>query len=85
MSIDLAEIRARNPIESIIGEKYKLKKVARTFKAEEHDSLVVFPATQSYYWYSRDEGGDVFDWVGREMLGYGSAWSNRQPEQSPWL
>jgi hypothetical protein len=81
MSIDLAEIRARNPIESIIGEKYKLKKVARTFKAEEHDSLVVFPATQSYYWYSRDEGGDVFDWVGREMLGYGNSWSNRQPEQ----
>ncbi|MCI0555028.1 MAG: CHC2 zinc finger domain-containing protein, partial [Anaerolineae bacterium] len=73
MSIDLDEIRSSNPIEAIISEKYKLKKATRNFKAEEHDSLVVFPATQSYYWFSRDEGGDVFDWVGREVLGYGSA------------
>src|SRR6185369_2593365 len=79
--IDLEEIRARNRIEELIGEKYPLRKVSRTFKAQEHDSLVVFPDTQSYYWYSRDEGGDVIDWVGREILGYGTSWSNRNPQQ----
>ena len=79
-SIDLEEIRTRNRIEDLIGEKYPLRKVSRTFKSQEHDSLVVFPDTQSYYWYSRDEGGDVIDWVGREVLGYGTSWSSRNPQ-----
>jgi DNA primase len=82
MSIDLEAIRASQRIEDLISEKYRLRKQsARNLRGEEHDSLVVFTQTQSYYWYSRDEGGDIFDWVGREVLGYGSAWNNRQPEQ----
>jgi hypothetical protein len=82
MSIDLEAIRACQRIEELIGEKYSLKKQsARNLRGEEHDSLVIFTQTQSYYWYSRDEGGDIFDWVGREVLGYGTAWNNRQPEQ----
>jgi DNA primase len=79
--VDIEEIRTRTRIEELIGEKYSLRKVSHTFKAQEHDSLVVFPDTQSYYWYSRDEGGDVIDLVGREILGYGTSWSNRNSQQ----
>jgi DNA primase len=82
MSIDLEQIRSSNRIEEIIGSQFTLKKQSsRTFHTQEHDSLVVFVDTQSYYWFSRDEGGDVFDWVGCEVLGNGTAWNNCNPEQ----
>ena len=82
MSIDLEAIRARQRIEDLIVEKHQLRKQsARNLHVIEHDSLVVFTQTQSYYWYSRDEGGDIFDWVGREVLGYGTIWNNRQLEK----
>lgn len=30
---------------------------------KEHDSLRIFPETNSWYWFSRGEGGDVFTWL----------------------
>lgn len=80
-AIDLQQLRDNNRIEDVIGEKYALRKSGRTFKAQERDSLVVFPDTQSYYWYSRNEGGDVLDWVGREVLNYGASWNNHDSQQ----
>ena len=77
MSIDLEQIRSANPIEQVIGEKFALKKVGTRFVGVEHDSLVVTPQTGMYFWNSRVEYGDVFDFAGRHQLGYEDRWNNR--------
>jgi DNA primase len=79
--IDLNDLRWQVRIETIIEEQHPLRKAGRTLKGVEHDSLVVFPDTQSYYWYSRNEGGDLFDWVGREVLNLGASWNAHSPNQ----
>jgi hypothetical protein len=43
-------------------------------------SLVVVPNTGFYFWNSRGEHGDVFDFVGRHTLSLG-AWNNRDAAQ----
>jgi hypothetical protein len=80
MSIDLEQIRSRNPIEDVVGEKFSLKKSGARFIGVEHDSMVVVPQSGMYFWNSRGEHGDVFDFVGRYHLNYGSGWNNRDPQ-----
>ena len=80
MSFDLEQIRSRNPIEEVIAEKFALKKSGSRFIGIEHDSLVVVPNTGMYFWNSRGEHGDVFDFVGRHLLSL-SAWNNRDTTQ----
>ncbi len=77
MSIDLEQIRSANPIEQIVGEKFTLKRQGTRFVGVEHDSLVVTPQTGLYFWNSRGEHGDVFDFAGRHLLGYDNRWNNR--------
>ncbi|MBK8034615.1 MAG: hypothetical protein IPK17_34960 [Chloroflexi bacterium] len=77
MSIDLEQVRSANPIEQLIGEKFALKRQGTRLASVEHDSLVVTPQTGLYFWNSRSEHGDVFDFVGRHFLNYGSSWNNR--------
>lgn len=81
MTIDLEHIRSCNPIEDVVAEKYALKKSGSRFIGVEHDSLVVTPANSMYFWDSRDENGDVFDFIGRYHLPYGSSWNNRDTAQ----
>ncbi|MBZ0283363.1 MAG: hypothetical protein K8L97_21685 [Anaerolineae bacterium] len=81
MSIDLEHIRSRNPIEDVVNEKFTLKKQGSRFVSLEHDSLVVTPRTGFYFWNSKGEHGDVFDFVGRYILGYGTSWNNRDATQ----
>jgi len=80
MSFDLEQLRSRNPIEEVVAEKFALKKSGSRFIGVEHDSLVVVPHTGMYFWNSRGEHGDVFDFVGRHLLSLG-AWSNRDAMQ----
>ena len=80
MSIDLEHIRSRNPIEDVAGEKFGLKQSGKRFIGVEHDSMVVVPASGMYFWNSRGEHGEVFDFVGRYHLNYGSGWNNRDPQ-----
>lgn len=80
MSFDLEQIRSRNPIEEVVAEKFALKKSGSRFIGVEHDSLVVVPNTGFYFWNSRGEQGDVFDFVGRHLLSLG-AWNNRDATQ----
>ncbi len=81
MTIDLEHIRSRNPIEDVVAERFALKKSGARFVGVEHDSLVVTPANGMYFWNSRSEHGDVFDFVGRYHLPYGSNWNNRDASQ----
>jgi len=80
MSFDLEQIRSRNPIEEVVAEKFALKKSGSRFIGVEHDSFVVVPNTGMYFWNSRGEYGDVFDFVGRHLLSLG-AWNNRDTTQ----
>ena len=80
MTFDLEQIRSRNPIEEVVAEKFALKKSGSRFIGVEHDSLVVVPNTGFYFWNSRGEHGDVFDFVGRHLLSFG-AWNNRDAAQ----
>ena len=77
MSIDLEQIRSANPIEQIVGEKFNLKRMGTRFVGVEHDSLVVTPQTGQYFWNSKGEYGDAFDFVGRHLLNYSVGWNNR--------
>lgn len=77
MSIDLEQIRSANPIEQLVGERFALKRQGTRFVGIEHDSLVVTPQTGLYFWNSRSEHGDVFDFAGRHLLGYDNRWNNR--------
>src|SRR5687768_13679808 len=80
MTIDLEHIRSGNPIEAVITGKFTLRKSGARYVGIEHDSLVVMPNTRFYFWNSRGEYGDVFDFVGRHILSLG-AWNNRDATQ----
>lgn len=80
MSFDLEHLRSHNPIEEVVAEKFALKKSGSRFVGVDHDSLVVVPHTGMYFWNSRGEHGDVFDFVGRHLLSMG-AWNNRDATQ----
>jgi hypothetical protein len=77
MTIDLEQIRSANPIDQLVGEKFALKRSGTRFVGVEHDSLVVTPSTGQYFWNSKGEYGDVFDFTGRHLLNYGHGWNNR--------
>ncbi len=81
MSIDLQHIRSRNPIEDVVGEKFSIRKSGSRFVGVEHDSFVVIPSTGYYFWNSKNEQGDVFDFTGRYILSYGDSWQNRDRSQ----
>ncbi|MFQ3659687.1 MAG: toprim domain-containing protein, partial [Anaerolineae bacterium] len=81
MTIDLEHIRSHNPIEDVIAEQFALKKSGSRFIGVEHDSLVVTPRAGFYFWNSRGEHGDVFDFVGRYHLSYGNRWNKRDATQ----
>lgn len=80
MTFDLEQLRSRNPIEEVVAEKFALKKSGSRFIGVEHDSLVVTPSNGMYFWNSRGEYGDVFDFAGRHLLSLGS-WNNRDATQ----
>jgi hypothetical protein len=80
MSIDLELIRSRNRIEEVVAERFALKKAGTRFTGVEHDSLVVVPRTGMYFWNSKDEQGDVFDFAGRHLLNLGN-WNPRDAVQ----
>jgi DNA primase len=86
MTIDLEVIRSRNPIEDVVSEKFTLKKTGKRFIGIEHDSLVVIPNTGFYFWNSRGEQGDMFDFVGRHVLGMAGTYNADQfMESVKWL
>jgi DNA primase len=80
MTVDLELIRSRSPIEEVVGETLALRKSGFRYVGVEHDSLVVVPNTSFYFWNSRGEHGDVFDFVGRHIVSSGN-WSNRDAIQ----
>jgi DNA primase len=66
---EIEAVRSNNPIEQVIGRYVELRPSGRRFVARcpFHDdrspSFVVYVATQSWYCFSCDTGGDVFKFV----------------------
>jgi hypothetical protein len=67
MAFDLDQIKASAvPIEQVINEDEGLEqKRGRYLRGVQHDSLVVDVHGQMYHWNSRDEWGDVIEWLGK--------------------
>ena len=53
MAIDVADLKARNPITSVIGSYTKLTRAGNTYRGKcpvhggEHDNLVVYPESNN--------------------------------------
>jgi len=66
MSDVVEQCREANKLEDVVGESFQLQKTSgRYLRAKEHDSLVIDARKQLYSWNSRNEHGDVFEWVMR--------------------
>ena len=67
----VAELKARVPLEELVGQYLDLRKVGRTlvgrcpFHDDRHPSFVVYPKTQSYYCFGCQVHGDAFSFVMR--------------------
>ena len=66
MNIDIEQIKAANDIVEVIQETYPLRKSGNRYRAEIHDSLVVDPGRQAFFWNSKNAQGDVITWVMRQ-------------------
>ena len=64
-------VRARSPVEAVIGSYIRLRRTGRRFTGlcpfhdDRRPSLVVYPASQSWYCFGCGAHGDVFDFVQR--------------------
>lgn len=57
------ELKAKVRIEHIISQDFTLGGRGRFLRARKHDSLVVDTQKQLYYWNSRGESGDHYNWL----------------------
>ncbi|KAA3644536.1 MAG: toprim domain-containing protein [Chloroflexi bacterium] len=67
MSTTIDDIKQANRIEDVIQESgYELTGTHRRYlKCRQHDSLVIDTHAQYYVWNSKNESGDVINWVER--------------------
>lgn len=49
-------------IEELVAEAFTVKGRGKVLTTQEHDSLKLWTDTNTWYWFSRGEGGDIFDW-----------------------
>lgn len=55
-------IKDQVDIVDLIGRTFEITGRGRRLSTKEHDSLAIWPDTNSWYWFSRGVGGDVLDW-----------------------
>lgn len=82
-NVDVSRIKRAVTIAGLVGQHYTLdnRNGRRLRTTLEHDSLIVNTEKNTYTWYSKNEHGDVIDWVGRHELGYNGNWSSSDPNQ----
>ena len=62
--IDIVQlVKDRNPIDLVIADDFPTEGHGRYRTARQHNSLVIDTHNQAYHWNSRDEHGDVINWV----------------------
>lgn len=56
-------------ITDVISEDYTIVRVsAYVYTTREHDSLRIWPNTNSFYWFSKNFGGSVKEWLSKVRL-----------------
>lgn len=69
MSIDIERIKSAIPIETLIGQTYTVVPSGNVLTTKEHDSLTIYPRTNSWAWFSKPKvdgktvGGSTIKWV----------------------
>lgn len=58
----IEQIKERLSIVDLVAESFEVTGRGRTRSTKEHDSLILWPETNTWHWYSRGIGGDVIDW-----------------------
>src|SRR3990167_10916012 len=63
MSI-IDQIKEATDLAQLIGQSFTLtgRDHARTRSTVEHDSLIIWTDTHTWYWFSQTTGGDCLDW-----------------------
>lgn len=62
--IEKAEaFRNRNVLEYALSTGVPLKRVGSFYQHKEHDSMVFFPTSGKFYWYSKNITGDAIDYI----------------------
>lgn len=61
----IEQVKEKTDLVGLVGQSYTVTGRAEglTRSTVEHDSLVIWPKTQTWYWFSRGVGGDCLDWV----------------------
>jgi len=61
----IEQIKEKTDLAGLIGQSFTVtgRPDGRTRSTVEHDSLVIWPQTQTWHWFSRGMGGDCLDWV----------------------
>lgn len=70
----------RVPLLPIVELHHELNGTGRYRSSKSHDSFVVDSQENVYYWNSKGESGDAYDYVGRYILSYGNAWDCRNSD-----
>lgn len=60
---ELEALRQLDIVEVVAASGLTVIKVGANWSTREHDSLMLWPQTHSWYWFSRGVGGGVIDWV----------------------
>ena len=58
----IEQIKGTLKLEQIIAQSFEVVGKGKVRTTKEHDSLVIWVDAQRWKWYSRDLGGDLFDW-----------------------
>ena len=65
--IDIERIKTEVPITSLIAKHFAIVENGNVWTTHEHNSLKIFTDTNSYYWYSKNDGsgqgGSTIDWL----------------------
>ena len=61
----IEQLKANNDIVEVVGRYTPLRQTGRVFRGEQHDSLIVCPDRQAFWWNSRGDDwcGDVVAWM----------------------
>lgn len=58
----IEEIKERLKLVDLVSQKFHVTGRGRVLTTTEHDSLKLWPEQGRWWWFSRNEGGDVLDW-----------------------
>ena len=75
---ELEQLRQLDIVEVVAATGLTVVKVGANWSTREHDSLMLWPRTRSWFWFARGVGGDVIAWAGYAL--FGDRWRSDDPD-----